>query len=335
MTSARHRTFTVIAWGLLSLTLFVGCHDTVAPTTESCVRGSVLDRDLPSLREALRSPSGASGPAGLSPDQVEGLIASVRRVHLPGLLILSAAGTRAPQGQGEPLVEAIPWDRLVAKLRDQAEGKTVPLPGSSTMAISKRELDQVRALMESGQFDSDVRDVVATAIEAGFTIAHLDGGALLRSILRQGPRAISREWLCLEGLWRTGCMWREWPAVARALLTTGKAGDQSLYRETLGVLVGTEEGAQIFRTVARLLQNETVRLALVLYARSQGVSISDQQLREVARFFDAESGQQANLAVLLAPALSTLTAQYHGDTVLMALGRLRNRWAGPSCRASI
>ncbi len=85
----------------------------------------------------------------------------------------------------------------------------------------------------------------------------------------------------------------------------------------------------------RLLENDTVRLALILYARSQCVSITDQQLRDVARFFDAESGQQGNLAVLLTPALSALTAQYHGDKVLMALERLGNRRAAPSCRASI
>ncbi len=317
------------------LLLSLGCHRETAVSEADCVRESLLAQSLPTVRAWIdkRSEAGPS-PSSSSLDTVS-IDTSLRHLHVPGLLTLLAIGRPDPHKPDEVLLEAIPWERLEANVLARAEDRAVPLLGLPTVSVSKRELDQARALVRSGQFERDVRDVVASTIDVGFEVAHLDGGALIRSVLRRGPRAVSREWLCLEGLGRTGCMWKEWPEVAKSLLKTGRVGDHVLYQETLQVLAGSPGGAAVFRTVGRLLNNETVRLALILYARSKGVAITDTQLREVAVFFDTQSPQAGNVAVLLTPSLAVLTSQYHGDKVLAALERLGEHRTSESCRHSI
>ncbi|MFO0773475.1 MAG: hypothetical protein U0172_02260 [Nitrospiraceae bacterium] len=268
-------------------------------------------------------------------------------MHLPGVLTVLASGQGNGAGSTEQHVghptrsflDPVTREALRTKLLEKAQGaideKTIAVPGVPGIALSKHEVARAMVLLESGQFESDVRDVTATALDAGFQLVTSDKGELVRAILGKGPRAISREWLCLEGLQRTGCMWHEWPAVAKSVLKGESVPDHGLYRETLRVLADTDVGQASFTTVARLLDNETVRLALILYARTQGVAITEEQLRQVKGFFQADAPGYANLAVVLGPALSTLTAQYHGDEVVAVLRRMANRYADEGCRAAL
>ncbi len=326
--------------------------DTVGQDADTnCVAESLVADALPSIRARLEARTTSRSQDGQGPAQLDELLAAVRRAHLPGLLTLLAVGQPDTGGDSEADADLLPdpisWEALQQTIRakygqavhdkahDALVDRAVNIPGLPLGGVSARELEQAATLLRSGQFESDVRDLVATALDAGFQIAQMDNGTLLGAVLRRGPRAISREWLCLEGLRRPGCMWREWPAVAKSLLTTGKVGEHELYRDTLEVLTGSTVGATAFTTIGRLLDNDTVRLALILYARTQGVAISDAQLRQVGTFFHSNTDASHNLATLIEPALSILTERYHGDRVLSAIQRLANRHAGAQCRASL
>ncbi len=322
-------------WPALLLGLLLAnCHQQTTSVETPCVADSLLERELPTLSARLqRDVSSRSGAASTEPE-AGAFVARIRQLHTPGLVALLAAGTPAAQRQGVTLGESLSRQDVEQELLKAGERMPVRVPGVQVLAVSKKEVEQAGALLESGRFAGDLREFVATAIDAGFAIQDMDGGALLRAILQDGPGALSREWLCLEGLRKAGCTWTEFPMAAKSLLTTGKVRDRQLFQDTLRVLTGEVGGPQVSNTMTRLLHNETVRLAIVVYARSQGVSITDEQVKEVGQFFDPQSSQQGNVAVLLTPAVSGLTSRYHGDKVLMALDRLGSARSAQGCRPS-
>lgn len=325
----------------------VSGHDPVP----DCAPSSLVADAVPAIRAKLLDTGTRRSGAVSDVSQDDAVLTAVQRLHLPGLLTLLAVGQRdaaaAGSATGEPLLAPISWktvqetirtkyeQAVKEKVQDAVADHVVTIPGLSVSGVSARELEQAATLLRSGQFESDVRDVVATVLDAGFDLVRMDGGTLLGSVVRRGPHALSREWLCLEGLGRPGCMWHEWPAVAKSLLRTGTVGEHVLYRDTLDVLAGSTVGATLFTTVGRLLQNDTVRLALVLYARTQGVVISDAQLQQVGSFFQSNTEASRNLTTLIEPALLVLTERYHGDQIRALLERLANRRVDATCRAAL
>jgi hypothetical protein len=103
------------------------------------------------------------------------------------------------------------------------------------------------------------------------------------------------------------------PGRPRKLITDLRDGrlDRAVMPSTLRLLLGRAAPAGIAETIRALIgtDNRTLRLAIIIYARTHGVDIDEQDLDAL---HDAIDPAQPDLAPLLERGLDRLTTHYHG-----------------------
>jgi hypothetical protein len=105
-------------------------------------------------------------------------------------------------------------------------------------------------------------------------------------------------------------------AVMADLRENGKIDSQpKILSHTMGVLYRQATPKQVATTIHGLLGNESVRLAIILFARSKGLNISQGDLNLVREAIDPD---RPNLGKLLAPGYKHLT-EHFGNTQAMEL----------------
>jgi hypothetical protein len=88
---------------------------------------------------------------------------------------------------------------------------------------------------------------------------------------------------------------------------------------TFKVMFRLATAKQVSSTIQTLLGNESVRLAIMVYARSKGVQISEQDLDHVRRAIEPDN---PNLGALVAPGYRHLMKRFGKDQAMEVLGHL-------------
>lgn len=108
-------------------------------------------------------------------------------------------------------------------------------------------------------------------------------------------------------------------AVVRDLLEDGQINSQpQILVDTTKVILREAAPEKLASIIHTLLGNESVRLAIIVYARSKGIEISQQDLDQVRKAIDPE---QPNLGTLLVPAYQHLIKRFGKGQALDVLGQ--------------
>jgi hypothetical protein len=218
------------------------------------------------------------------------------RFTLPGLIALLAVGARDRPRQ--PLVaEAI------------------------TPATIERALDEIGRLRGVPIRVSEVREVIQL-LTTGEVIVDVATG--LRAVLLLVPRlplALTRDALTLPDLPREVAeairadLKDDAPRTLRDVIVDlhdGKlAGRRRILTNTLHVLLGRATPGVLVETIRALIgpENQTLRLAVLVYARTQGIDLDEKDLDALFRALDPD---HPDLGALLDRGLERVTAAY-GD----------------------
>jgi hypothetical protein len=195
---------------------------------------------------------------------------------------------------------AIP-DGLAAEGLSQLAKKTgVP--------ATKQEIEECLTLLETGQAFKDLSSVSAAALQAvpGFIRAF--------DLLLKDPEIIARG-ATLGAAIKSDAAGAPTDALRslRVFVSTRQPPPSPrLLTRTLSQFYEIAPAAQALTLVRHLLDrdNRSIRLALILYARANGVSISDDDIDAVWLALDP---QDPNLGVLMAPALRQLLSRYGNE----------------------
>lgn len=213
----------------------------------------------------------------------------IPNLNFPGFITLCAIGTgeeshKSPDG-GFKLQEA-----AIKAALDR-----IPSP------VKPAEAKQIITLLLSGQFRGDLVD--ATAI-----ILHVipDVPITLIQDFKTLPRLPVRLIIAM------GRDVGDSPQLIRSLTTDllqdGRINSQPpILTNTVRVIYAQATVSQIAKTLHALLGNDTIRLAIIIYARSQGVNISQDELDIVREALDPND---PDLGLLLAPAYSRLAKNF-------------------------
>ena len=103
-------------------------------------------------------------------------------------------------------------------------------------------------------------------------------------------------------------------SLTKDILQDGRINTQPpILNNTIRVIYAQATIFQIAKTLNALLGNDTLRLAIIIYARSQGVNISQKDLDLVREALDPND---PDLGSLLAPAYSRLARDFGKDGAL-------------------
>jgi hypothetical protein len=227
------------------------------------------------------------------------------RFTLPGLIALLAVGARDRPRQ--PLVaEAI------------------------TPATIERALDEIGRLRGVPIRVSEVREVIQL-LTTGEVIVDVATG--LRAVLLLVPRlplALTRDALTLPDLPREVAeairadLKDDAPRTLRDVIVDlhdGKlAGRRRILTNTLHVLLGRATPGVLVETIRALIgpENQTLRLAVLVYARTQGIDLDEKDLDALFRALDPD---HPDLGALLDRGLERVTAAYGDASRVVAVLR--------------
>jgi hypothetical protein len=169
---------------------------------------------------------------------------------------------------------------------------------------------QAARLLLTGQFFGDLADAFAT-------ISHTVPGLPLNLAqdLRSLPYLPRRLVLAINR--DLGDAPSTIEAVMTDLRESGTVNSQpKILRSTVGVLYRQATAKQVAETIHSLLGNESVRLAIIVFARSKGVTISQEDLDLVREAIDPD---RPNLGKLLAPGYRQLRERFGTDQAMEVL----------------
>jgi hypothetical protein len=194
--------------------------------------------------------------------------ASVQGFGVGPMLVVAALGTR---NDGAGTVNAAPQPinaKLVGDVLKQVSGH---LPAE----IRSDEIKQVLTLLRTGEFHADVLQ----GIRALLMLLRIAPHSALETILQAPklPRDLVRavSWDLFESLDETS---------VRTFLTDAKDGKiddpPNFLRNTLAAVLTLASLRAVIETLRELIDqdNETFRLALIVYARSQGIDLTPEDL---------------------------------------------------------
>jgi hypothetical protein len=211
------------------------------------------------------------------------------RFNLGGLVALLAVGTESAGGPGAP-PEAFSLDSLDDRLV-QAALDRVNAP------VTPEEAREILELIRSGAVVSDV----ASALEVSMRFARRLPPDLVLDLLRLPD---------LPGDLVEALAQDVAGAEPRGLLRRLRDGgvDRAVFRRTHGVLLNRAATRDVAETLRALIgpENRTVRLALLLYARAQGIDVDEADLDALYQAIDPAN---PDLSPLLARGLDRLTAR--------------------------
>ncbi len=232
-------------------------------------------------------------------------------LHFPGLMTLFALG--AGKSRRKKRVTPFP---LTKRNIAHALGR---------LSTRDANVRQAARLLLTGQFRGDMADAFAT-------ISHTVPGLPLEIAqdLRSLPHFPRRLVLAIKR--DLGDAPSAIEAVMTDLRESGTVNSQpKILRNTIGVLYRQTTAKQVAKTIHSLLGNESVRLAIIVFARSKGLNISQEDLDRVRKAIDPDG---PNLGELLAPAYRHLRERFGTAQALELLGQFSPQGRKPSSRLS-
>ena len=242
----------------------------------------------------------------LSQDRAKDIVPLIEDLNFPGLMMFLSKGTSGQRGAASGKLQS--FDLQNSRLVEAALKR---LPRS--VPLRRDEIKQVIQLVQSGQFRGDVADATAA-------ILHLVPAlpiSLVRDV-RSLPRlpirlviAVKRDLTGSPGRIRS---------VLKDLLDNGELDQQPvILSNTVNVLFRQAAPFQVAQTIHTLLGNDTVRLAIIVYARAEGVRISQKELDSVR---DALDPNDPDLGALIVPAFDRFGKEYGIPKTMDLLERL-------------
>ena len=240
--------------------------------------------------------------AHLSENDAQDIVSLLPDLHLPGLITLLSLGATTSNREARttpfPLKEQDIADAL-ARFRGNGTAKD-------------DDVKRAAQLLRSGQFTHDIADAVAV-------ILHTVPDVPLEIVqdFRSLPHFPRRLTLAIErDLAEDPSAIR---AVVRDLREDGTIHSQpKILTNTLRVIFRQAAPKKIGSTIHALLGNESVRIAIIIYAQSKGVEISQQDLDQVR---EAINPDDPNLGALLEPGYQHLIEQFGKKQAVELLGR--------------
>ncbi|MEX2223380.1 MAG: hypothetical protein WEG40_16440 [Candidatus Rokuibacteriota bacterium] len=261
--------------------------------------------DFPSALAVLgagQAPAARPGPDLL--DQVSGQVGGADGERLRGALERLFVARKPPE-------EAASEDVLIRALQ---VGGGIARPG---LPVTPEEAAKLLALLRSGEFFSDAAGTTSAVVQ----LTHEVPRALIRDIPRTPGRLDELgEALVSDGVAAFGHV----GGLAADLLDGALDRPPSPLTNTLRWLYGNAAAAAVAETVRRIIapDNETARLAILIYARAHGVPLTPEGL-DALRDGPLDS-RDPDLGPALAAGVQALTAQRGGEQgVIGLLRRLR------------
>jgi hypothetical protein len=243
----------------------------------------LLKRDLENLNRSLLK---EVNEGELSANDAQDILSLFPDLHFPGLMTLLALGA----GESRRKRRVMPFPLTKRNITGTL----------ARLSTEDENVKQAARLLLTGQFFGDLADAFAT-ISHTVPGLPLDIAQDLRSLPHLPRRlilAINRDL-------------GDAPSAIEAVLTdlreSGAVNSQpKILRNTIGVLYRQTTAKQLAKTIHSLLGNESVRLAIIVFARSKGVTISQEDLDQVRKAIDPDG---PNLGELLVPGYRQLRKQ--------------------------
>ena len=242
----------------------------------------------------------------VSREQAADLLPLIRDLNFPALMMFLAKGTgEKSNGKTKKLSTFDISDSKAVR----AALKKIPLPAKLRPAEGQQVLD----LILTGQFIGDVAEATAAVLHL---IPDLPIAVVrdVRSLPRLPIRlviAIKRDLLTAPQRVRL---------VTKDLLDNGKLDRQPvILNNTVKVIFQQAAPFQVAQSVHTLLGNDTVRLAIIVYARSEGIEISQKELNAVQ---DALDPNDPDLGALVVPAFDRFGKDFGVSKAMDILERL-------------
>lgn len=251
------------------------------------------------LKEKVRS-------GKLSREQSTDVLALVQDLNFPALIMFLAKGSDS-RASGKAMKSST-FDIHDSKAI-RAALKRIPLPKGLTPSDVQQAID----LLQTGQFRGDVADATAAVLHL---IPDLPVSVIqdIRSLPRLPIRlviALKRDFVTVPSRIRL---------VSKDLLDNGKLDRQPvILHNTIKAIFQQAVPFQVAQTVHTLLGNQTVRLAIILYARSEGIEISQKELDAVQAALDPND---PDLGALVVPAYERFSKEIGADKAMAFLERL-------------
>ncbi|WP_447969904.1 hypothetical protein [Nitrospira sp. M1] len=242
----------------------------------------------------------------ISREQAADFLPLIRDLNFPALMMFLAKGTGSKIGDKSKKISSFDIGDSKAI---RAALKRLPLPAG----LKPSEAQQVIDLLLTGQFVGDVADATAAALHL---IPNLPLSAVrdIRSLPRLPIRliiAIKRDLSTVPKRIRL---------VTKDLLDNGTLDRQPvILKNTVKVIFQQAAPFQIAQTLHTLLGNDTIRLAIILYARSEGIHLSQKELDAVQ---DALDPNDPDLGALIVPAFERFRKDVGLSNALKMLERL-------------
>ncbi|GJL49737.1 MAG: hypothetical protein NPIRA01_09640 [Nitrospirales bacterium] len=242
----------------------------------------------------------------VSREQAADILPLIRDLNFPALMMFVAKGTDT-KGSGKS--KKISSFDIRDSKAIRAALKRVPLPAG----LKPKEAQLAIDLLLTGQFFGDVADATAAALHL---IPDLPISVVrdVRSLPRLPIRlviAIKRDLISVPSRVRL---------VKQDLLDNGKLDRQPvILNNTVKVIFQQAAPFQIAQTLQTLLGNETVRLAIIIYARSEGIQLSQKELDAVQEALDPND---PDLGALVFPAFERFRKDIGLSNGLKMLERL-------------
>jgi hypothetical protein len=250
--------------------------------------GALLKSDLENFQHYLLQ---EAQEGRLASTDVQDILARCSNLHFPGLITLLALGARTTDHDSQTQTFPLTHEHITDAL-------------SRLSAHNPPEVETAKRatqLLLSGQFVSDLAEAFAVVAHTvpGLPLAIADDVRTMPHASIQLVPAIARD---------LGQIPSSIDAVIQDLRRDGTITSQpTVMTHTVRAIYEQATSRQISATVRTLLGNESVRLAIILFARSNGVTISQEDLDQVRKAIDPSA---PNLGELLAPGYQQLNKRY-------------------------
>lgn len=256
--------------------------------------GALLKSDLENLQRDLLK---EAQEGRLASTDVQDILSRCSNLHFPGLITLLALGARTTNQDSQTPTFPLTHEHITDTLSGQ----------SARNAPEAETVRRAAQLLLSGRFLGDLAEAFAVI---AYTIPELPldiaqdirtlpqvPKSLIAAITRdlgETPSAIDA---VIQNLRRDGTITSQPTVMTHTIVMPHTM--RAIYRQATA--------RQLATTIHRHLGNESVRLAIILFARSKGVTISQEDLDQVRKAIDPSA---PNLGELLAPGYRQLNKRY-------------------------
>ena len=252
---------------------------------------SMLEDVVAELRGYLR---GKVREATLQRDEAAGALAAVENLSFPGLMTFLGLGA-----VDQPLANASEQQGVELRgIKDKAVVEGLEQLGIRILPEETRR--KAIELVQTGQFLGDLAEATAAVLHTvpDLPVAIAQDVRSMPRLPKRLIRAIARDLIKTPSAIA---------GVEQDLLRDGKlSGKPEILTNAVRVLFGQATPQTIAQTLQTLLDNPTVRSAIIIYAASQGIRISEKELDAVR---DSLDPYDPDLGRLVIPAFERLVSE--------------------------